>query len=225
MPIPNEQGPRDHRPLIYRVAAVLILGAAAVLFWPREPSRNPSPEMVLTPESVREPVAEETSGESTRETTLQAGVETPPLPGDALSAGERQIVDARPQDQGSDPAETTERSARRGTAPAETSVTTTKDQTERQERARPTQADTLQPRSSGRFVLNVGAFSSRENAERLVERLARQTIDAHVHMTTTETGATVYRVRVGYFTDRGDAEQYGAYLARNHDLKSWVGPR
>jgi len=222
MPSLNEKGPPDHRPLIYLVAAVLILGAAAVLFWPRGQNPQMPPSMVLTPESVRQPEAAQTAGDETAETALQAGVETPALPGDALAGGERRIVDgsqaAASQETLTPPESATETAPARPATRRDTASTPTS-------ASQPTAVESNGPGSAGRFVLNVGSFSSRENADRLVERLARQAIQAHVHRTTTETGQTVYRVRVGYFEERGDAERYGAYLGRTHDLKSWVGPR
>ena len=67
---------------------------------------------------------------------------------------------------------------------------------------------------SGAFTFQVGAFTSRENAERLRARLAETFGDAHV--TPYDRGdAVFYRVRVGRATDLASAETYERHLAAN----------
>lgn len=65
---------------------------------------------------------------------------------------------------------------------------------------------------SGTFTFQVGAFSDRNNAERLRTRLEHNFTNAHV--TEFNRGdAVFYRVRVGRCNDLQSAEQYEQYLA------------
>jgi rare lipoprotein A len=67
---------------------------------------------------------------------------------------------------------------------------------------------------SGKFTFQVGAFSNRENAERLRAKLSRTFKDAHV--TPYNRGdAIFYRVRVGLCNDLESAEKYERHLADN----------
>lgn len=67
---------------------------------------------------------------------------------------------------------------------------------------------------NGSFTFQVGAFASRENAERLRLRLGKRFTNAHV--TPFDRGdAVFYRVRVGRCKDLESAEQYERYLASN----------
>ena len=67
---------------------------------------------------------------------------------------------------------------------------------------------------SGAFTIQVGAFSSRDNAERLRSRLAQSFANAHV-ISFDRGDAIFYRVRVGRCTDLDSAEQYERQLAAN----------
>jgi rare lipoprotein A len=65
---------------------------------------------------------------------------------------------------------------------------------------------------SGTFTFQVGAFSSRDNAERLRARLDRAFTNAHI--TPYDRGdAVFYRVRVGRCSDLETAEEYERHLA------------
>lgn len=67
---------------------------------------------------------------------------------------------------------------------------------------------------SGAFTFQVGAFTSRDNAERLRAKLAATF--AHAHITPYDRGdAIFYRVRVGRETDLASAETYERHLAAN----------
>ena len=68
--------------------------------------------------------------------------------------------------------------------------------------------------NSGAFTFQVGAFSSRDNAERLRSQLARTFTNAHV-ISYDRGDAVFYRVRVGRCNDLESAERYGRYLAEN----------
>lgn len=67
---------------------------------------------------------------------------------------------------------------------------------------------------SGTFTFQVGAFSSRDNADRLRTKLEPAFVNAHV--TPYDRGdAVFYRVRVGRCEDLATAEKYERYLAEN----------
>lgn len=67
---------------------------------------------------------------------------------------------------------------------------------------------------SGAFTFQVGAFSNRNNAERLRARLERTFTNAHV-IPYDRGDAVFYRVRVGLCNDLDAAEAYERYLADN----------
>jgi rare lipoprotein A len=65
---------------------------------------------------------------------------------------------------------------------------------------------------SGKFTFQVGAFSNRDNAERLRDKLGQSFKNAHV--TAYDRGdAIFYRVRVGRCSDLESAEKYEQHLA------------
>jgi rare lipoprotein A len=67
---------------------------------------------------------------------------------------------------------------------------------------------------SGAFTFQVGAFASRENAERLRVKLDQRFTNAHV-VPFDRGDAVFYRVRVGRCNDLATAEKYERYLADN----------
>jgi rare lipoprotein A len=67
---------------------------------------------------------------------------------------------------------------------------------------------------SGNFTFQVGAFTERANAERLVQRLDRIYKDAH-QVAYFDGSRTFYRVRVGRSTDLEEAEGYERILRQS----------
>lgn len=67
---------------------------------------------------------------------------------------------------------------------------------------------------SGNFTFQVGAFTERANAERLVQRLDRIYKNAH-QVAYFDGSRTFYRVRVGLSTDLEEAEQYEQILRQS----------
>ena len=68
--------------------------------------------------------------------------------------------------------------------------------------------------STGNFTIQVGAFSNRDNARRLQQRLGRKY--KNVHITTFFNGnETLYRVRVGRCSTLGQAEEYERIMIEN----------
>lgn len=218
--------PPDRRPLVYGGAAIVILLVAAFLFWPRggtdSSTQDPLANKTLVPPGSTTQASDESvrTNDDTGEATLGtgAGTDLSAMVDDATSEATGTPTNPR--------AETKiiedETPAPKTTEPAKTETAT---------RSTPSQPSTstssasITPSATGNWVLNVGSFSSRENADRRAKELARQGIDAHVQLGTSGDGSTVYRVRVGYFDSSSRAKEYGTWLKSSKDLDSWAGQR
>jgi rare lipoprotein A len=84
------------------------------------------------------------------------------------------------------------------------------------ERHQTASGDTYVPMDyyKGTFTFQVGAFSNRDNAERLRAKLDRRFVNAHV-IPYDRGDAVFYRVRVGRCSDLETAEAYERHLADN----------
>ena len=214
----------DRRPLVYGGAAIIILLVAAFLFWPRGDDSIPLDNAALVPGSAQ--------------TRASDASIPPPGPGDAgligaggdsglgtdLSAMDELGTEANPK------AETriVEDETPAVTTPPvkiEAPKTETSKPAPTRTASRPAETSSFQPSSTGEWVLNVGSFGSRANADRRVEELARQGIAAHVQMASASGGEPVYRVRVGYFGNSTDAKRYAEWLKTSQGLDSWAAKR
>jgi cell division septation protein DedD len=83
----------------------------------------------------------------------------------------------------------------------------------------------VQPTSSGRYLLNLGSFSSHSNAQRRVDQLRKNGVPADVAQGTKSDGTPVYRVRVAYFEGHSLAKAYGEDLKRRLGLDYWISER
>jgi cell division protein FtsN len=72
------------------------------------------------------------------------------------------------------------------------------------------------------WTIQVSSFRSRALAEELRSRLAARGFDAHVFPSLTEDGRPRYRVRVGAYAARGDAERVAAELRSERGLNPLV---
>lgn len=197
----------DRRPVLYALFAVVILAAAVFLFRPQG-----NDQLVLTPESVRE------TGLATQDAapteTAQGSTPAAPSSGDRSDAGtatvelgrdpapvpETEIVDARPQKQTLEPATPAPRATPRADGPQ------------------------MGPQTQGAWVINVGSFSTRPNADNRVQALARAGVTAFVEEGNAN-GKKVFRVRVGYFPSREAATAYGSWLKKTRQIESWPSRR
>jgi cell division septation protein DedD len=75
------------------------------------------------------------------------------------------------------------------------------------------------------WTVQVSAFRSRSLAEELRARLAARGFDAYVFPSITEDGRPRYRVRVGAYPTRNDAERAAAELRSERGLNPLVTPR
>jgi cell division septation protein DedD len=93
-------------------------------------------------------------------------------------------------------------------------------------RPAPTQvAAAVAPAQPELWTVQVSAFRSRALAEELRARLAARGFDAYVFPSITEDGRPRYRVRVGTFQARSDAERAATELRSERGLNPLVTPR
>lgn len=72
----------------------------------------------------------------------------------------------------------------------------------------------INPGASGPYVVQVGSFGKSENADKEAARLQQAGWNAKVKVGNTSHGSIIYRVRIGYFKARGDAE---AFIRQNRN--------
>lgn len=66
----------------------------------------------------------------------------------------------------------------------------------------------IAPHPSGSWAVQIGAYESEINAEKLVGRLAEKNVTAHTRAASTSSGELIYRVWVGWFKNRQEALDY-----------------
>jgi len=76
-----------------------------------------------------------------------------------------------------------------------------------------------EPTGNG-YVVQVAATKQRTEAETIAKRLVNKGYQAYV--TTPASGPTMYRVRVGKFSDRKEADRIAGRLQREEQFKPWV---
>lgn len=217
--------PPDRRPLVYGSAAIIILLVAAFLFWPQGSEDDPLQGRNFVPETTTQASDESipTGGESLAD--MASGTDVAAIVDDATSAPTGTA--------GNPAAETTiiedETPAR--TTPRETQVESTPKRETTTERtptrpsaptpATPTSVPTLQER--GEWVLNVGSFSSRENANNRYRALKNAGIESHILEGSQADGSSIFRVRIGYFGSSTEAKAYGSWLKSSQKIDGWAG--
>ncbi len=77
------------------------------------------------------------------------------------------------------------------------------------------------PARHTQYLVQAGLFSTAQNAERYVGTLARKGISARV-IDAERSGARHYRVVIGTFPSRGQADTYLAGVERVHDIDLYV---
>ena len=66
----------------------------------------------------------------------------------------------------------------------------------------------IQPASRGPYLVQTGSFGNSANADKEAARLQALGYDARVKMGSTSEGTMIYRVRIGYFKSRTEAEGF-----------------
>ena len=72
-----------------------------------------------------------------------------------------------------------------------------------------------------RWVVQVGSFSSSDNADKLVGRLRDEGLSAYKE-TVTSSGSTIYRVRAGPYVDRDESIRVNALIKERLSLEGVV---
>ncbi len=156
-------------------------------------------------ESVTQQIVLPGQDEQETRTVVLDRERTVPIPAPS-STSERVEQVAEPE-----PAETRVAERREEPAPVESSPPPERDPEPEPE---PTpQPPPSQTSTTGMFAVQMGSFSSRENAGRLADDLQRQGYAAFVSQVTTA-GGTMHRVRIGPQKDRAAAEQMAARLLK-----------
>ncbi|MGQ9631012.1 MAG: beta-N-acetylhexosaminidase [bacterium] len=78
------------------------------------------------------------------------------------------------------------------------------------------------PISSIGFTIQVGAFSKKEEAEALAEKLRKAGYDARVEKGTTRDGSTIHRVRVGRYPSEAEASGVAEKMFKEMGLTYWI---
>ena len=94
---------------------------------------------------------------------------------------------------------------------------------ENDEESRTIQVDPISPEASGyAYTVQVAALRAVEAAERIAGRLIAKGYPAYVLEPTSNAPVAMYRVRVGQYSDHGDAEQVRWRLEREEKFKPWI---
>ena len=78
------------------------------------------------------------------------------------------------------------------------------------------------PPSAEGFTVQVAALSERPEAEAMVQRLNGKGYEAYILDPAPNAPTTMFRVRVGRYPDRGEAEQILRRLEREEQFKPWI---
>lgn len=81
------------------------------------------------------------------------------------------------------------------------------------------------PEASRRWTVQVSSFRSRTLAEELRRQLIAKGYDTYLVAVDSQDGRVRYRVRVGSFATRGEAEEVAARLRAERNLNPFVTPR
>lgn len=96
------------------------------------------------------------------------------------------------------------------TAPATARATEPRVESEPAAKPEPTAAlpPRLVPQPRGPYLVQVGSFGDNSNAQKEADRLGKYNWDAGVRVGNTAGGGLVYRVQIGYFATREDAQAF-----------------
>ena len=72
------------------------------------------------------------------------------------------------------------------------------------------------------FTIQIAADSNRESAQQVVNRFTTAGFDAYIQETVTSTNQTMYRIRVGKYETRDDAELDANKIQNEHGMDTWI---
>ncbi len=93
------------------------------------------------------------------------------------------------------------------TKPVTTKPTTTKAATTKTTKPAPP-PDLIKPAASGPYLVQTGSFGEVENAEKEANRLKKLGFDARIKTGNTSDNSLIFRVKIGYFKSRKEAEAF-----------------
>jgi DedD protein len=209
-----------------RLVGAVVLVALAVIFIPmllEGPDRNLVPEMAPLPEPRDEgpgqplerfPQAGEIPGEPELSVVQGDAEPLPDAEGDkAPEEAEEKLPLELPEEEDA-PVSAAAR-------PAETPQVQVEPASSAGAATAPGGGDTPSPGPLGNWVVQVGSFSSEQNALRLRDRLRKENFATQVEKVVVG-GKTHFRVRVGPYLERAEADQDQKKLASTFDLKGRV---
>jgi len=144
----------------------------------------------------------------TSEASYQSLDDENPRSGDVdIEESEKNLVPEEPE---GGAAQATPEPKPKTTVKKETPKTTTTKTTTTQAKLPPPdpKPDLIRPHQSGPYVVQVGSFGSVENADKEASRVKKSGWDALVKVGNTSDGTIIYRVRIGYFKSRTEAETF-----------------
>lgn len=232
----------DRRPLLYGIAALLILVAALFLFWPRGDHENSV--MTFTPSTPEGGVQaghmeipsdqEEPSGASLPSSDSELAPEdvaAQPIlehgtPSTQDAASTKTVAKRASSSKGSESVgSASSPSSTPTTSTARTSARSTTQTTPTTTNTRTDTASLTRPTSSGRYLLYLGSFSSYANAQKRATELKGKGVPADVAQASKADGTLIYRVRVAYFEGHSRAKAYGDDLKKRLGLGYWIAER
>lgn len=189
------------RPLM--IALLVVIVGGGYLFWPRGGG---------TPTGIGERysvvTADSTTQQAPRSGSVDINGEVAPLvpetpagtPTSGTDVPRQPVVVA-------DTADTSEPARPAPTRPEVTTPAVTRPRTTTPPPAEPTR---ITPAASGRWAVQLGAFKTHANAEKVVGELAAKGFTAHVRAANTSGGEMIHRVWIGWFTSRDQAQRFAA---------------
>ena len=240
----------DRRPLLYGVAAVLILIAALFIFWPRGGNDDQPSFTLEAPTSEQSAQASATGGPNPGEfgstddpramddpsaNADQAATDTP-APETVQSAQLTQQQEFH-QEEMPEPADaastqtpqTTSSAASQNKASANSGSNATSGTSSQPVRGqtgtRSSSSGLTGPGPNGSYQIWAGSYHGYDNAQIQVKDLAKSDVESTVVEATASDGRTVYRVRIGFFAQKSQADAYARDLKSRLGLDYWIGQR
>lgn len=198
-------------PRIMVLALLVVVAGGAALFWPRGGG---------VPTGIGE-----------QQTVVAAPSETPVVPHsgdvDINAASAPALIPEKPQDQAAAEQAATKAAA---TEPAPVKSVPVQQPATKTVTPPPVKTETktvspaqpkVEPRPDGPYAVQVGAFGQAENADQEAARLKAKGWDARVRAGNNSSGDMVYRVWIGYFASRTEAQ---TFISQNSKLLAGAIP-
>lgn len=194
------------------------------------------PATVASAESVVTEIPVETPAATPPATTQPEAAEPPPTPADELTYYERLEKDKPPAETlkppepqrnkpaSPPPAPVVTRATPPAAAPATSAAATPAPTTpaELPSSPAPTPTSTSGEPGGPGYVVQVAALQVRVEADTIAKRLSGKGYPAYVTAPASGASAPIYRVRVGKYKSRREAEQVAARLEKEEQFKPWI---